>query len=89
MAALLLAGVLIAQLQGQRVLAAAHRSGDRRLVVRLGAVVVDLRELADLYMNGKVKIDEVISRSYRLDEINTAYDVLAAGEVARSVIVFD
>ena len=31
----------------------------------------------------------MISRSYRLDEINTAYGALAAGEVARSVIVFD
>ena len=40
-------------------------------------------------MNGKLKIDEMISRSYRLDEINPAYDALAAGEVARSVIVFD
>ena len=50
---------------------------------------VDLPKLADLYMNGRLKIDEMISRSWRLDEINTAYDALAAGEVARSVIVFD
>ena len=40
-------------------------------------------------MNGRLKIDEMISRTCRLDEINTAYDVLAAGEVARNVIVFD
>ena len=40
-------------------------------------------------MNGRLKIDEMISRSYRLDEINIAYDALAGGEVARSVIVFD
>ena len=40
-------------------------------------------------MRGRLKIDEMISRTYRLDEINTAYDALAAGEVARSVIVFD
>ena len=50
---------------------------------------VDLPKLADLYMNGRLKIDEMISRSYRLDEINIAYDALAGGEVARSVIVFD
>ena len=50
---------------------------------------VDLPKLSDLYMNGRLKIDEMISRRYRLDEINTAYDALAAGEVARSVIVFD
>ena len=35
------------------------------------------------------EIDEMISRRYRLEEINTAYDALAVGEVARSVIVFD
>ena len=50
---------------------------------------VDLPKLSDLYMSGKLKIDEMISRTYRLEEINTAYDALAAGEVARSVIVFD
>ena len=50
---------------------------------------VDLPKLVDLYMSGKLKIDEMISRTYRLDEINTAYDALVAGEVARSVIVFD
>ena len=50
---------------------------------------VDLPKLVDLYMRGKLKIDEMISRTYRLDEINTAYDALVAGEVARSVIVFD
>ena len=50
---------------------------------------VDLPKLADLYMNGRLKIDEMISRTCRLDEINAAYDALAAGEVARSVIVFD
>jgi Zn-dependent alcohol dehydrogenase len=31
----------------------------------------------------------MISRTYGLDEINTAYDALAAGEVARSIIVFE
>jgi Zn-dependent alcohol dehydrogenase len=31
----------------------------------------------------------MISRTYKLDEINTAYDALVAGEVARSVIVFE
>ena len=49
---------------------------------------VDLPKLADLYMNGRLKIDAMISRSYRL-EVKIAYDALAAGEVARSVNVFD
>ena len=50
---------------------------------------VDLPKLADLYMNGRLKIDQMISRTYRLDEINTAYQALARGEVARSIISFD
>ncbi|MEM7255148.1 MAG: Zn-dependent alcohol dehydrogenase [Pseudomonadota bacterium] len=50
---------------------------------------VDLPRMAELYLNGKLKIDPLISRTYSLDEINVAYDALAAGEVARSVIVFN
>ena len=50
---------------------------------------VDLPRISDLYLSGKLKIDPMISRTYGLDEINTAYDALAAGEVARSIIVFD
>lgn len=50
---------------------------------------VDLPKMADLYLAGKLEIDSMISRTYKLDEINTAYDALANGEVARSVIVFD
>ncbi|NKC16114.1 MAG: zinc-binding dehydrogenase [Gammaproteobacteria bacterium] len=49
---------------------------------------VDLPKLADLYMNGRLMIDELISRSYKLEDINTAYDALGAGEVARSIIEF-
>lgn len=49
---------------------------------------VDLPKLADLYMSGRLKIDEMVSREYQLSEINTAYDALLAGEVARSIITF-
>jgi S-(hydroxymethyl)glutathione dehydrogenase/alcohol dehydrogenase len=49
---------------------------------------VDLPKMVDLYLNGKLKVDEMVSRYYPLDEINTAYDALANGEVARSIIKF-
>ena len=49
---------------------------------------VDLPRIADLYMNGRLKIDPMISRRYPLDQINEAYDALGAGEVARSVLNF-
>ena len=50
---------------------------------------VDLPKMADLYLGGRLKIDPLISRTYPLEDINVAYDALAAGEVARSIIVFD
>jgi NDMA-dependent alcohol dehydrogenase len=48
---------------------------------------VDMPRLIDLYMNKKLKIDELVSRTYGLDEVNVALDALAKGEVARSVVV--
>lgn len=48
----------------------------------------DFPLMIDLYTAGKLKLDELISREYRLDEINTAYESMLSGEVARGVIVF-
>ncbi len=45
--------------------------------------------LMELYSQGRLKIDELISRRYPLAEINEAYDALKAGEVNRSVLTFD
>ncbi|MFQ6029508.1 MAG: Zn-dependent alcohol dehydrogenase [Dehalococcoidia bacterium] len=49
---------------------------------------VDLPKMVDLYLNGKLMIDQIISRTYPLDEINIAYDALGNGEVARSILVY-
>ena len=48
----------------------------------------DMPMLVDLYMAGKLKLDELISRTFSLDEINTAFDLLDRGEVARSIIKY-
>jgi S-(hydroxymethyl)glutathione dehydrogenase/alcohol dehydrogenase len=50
---------------------------------------VDLPKMVDLYLSGRIKIDPLISRTYRLEEINPAYDALEKGEVARSILMFD
>jgi Zn-dependent alcohol dehydrogenase len=50
---------------------------------------VDLPKMVDLYLDGKLKVDELVSRHYPLDEINVAYDALANGEVARSVLTMN
>ncbi|MBK5222711.1 MAG: Zn-dependent alcohol dehydrogenase [Acidimicrobiia bacterium] len=49
----------------------------------------DVPMLIDLYQKGELKLDELISREIRVDEVNEAFEAMAAGEVARSVIVHD
>lgn len=49
----------------------------------------DIPALAEMYLQGKLKLDELLTRRYRLDEINEAFAALDRGEVARSVVVFD
>jgi S-(hydroxymethyl)glutathione dehydrogenase / alcohol dehydrogenase len=42
----------------------------------------------DRYLDGEIKIDEMISEVRPLDEINTAFEMLHAGKVIRSVIKY-
>lgn len=49
---------------------------------------IDMPLLLDLYMEKKIKIDELVSRTFPLEGVNEAYDLLRQGEVARSVIKF-
>jgi S-(hydroxymethyl)glutathione dehydrogenase/alcohol dehydrogenase len=41
-----------------------------------------------LYQAGRLKLDELITRRYRIDEAPQAFDDLAQGRNARGVIVF-
>lgn len=50
---------------------------------------VDMPYYLDLYRQGRIKLDELISRHIKLDEINDGYRALQAGTGARSVILFD
>jgi S-(hydroxymethyl)glutathione dehydrogenase/alcohol dehydrogenase len=43
-------------------------------------------KIVDLYMAKKLRLDELVSRTYRLEEINPAFEALEKGEVARSII---
>jgi len=49
----------------------------------------DMPWLMELYRQKRLKIDELISRRYKLNQINEAYAALKNGEVNRSVITFD
>ncbi|MFN8443443.1 MAG: Zn-dependent alcohol dehydrogenase [Caldilineaceae bacterium] len=50
---------------------------------------VDLPHLLSLYRAGRLPIDKLISKHYRLDEIVTAFADMEGGSVARGVILFD
>ncbi len=49
----------------------------------------DIPYLIDLYQQGRLKLDELVSRQYSLDEINQAIDDVKSGKTRRNVIVFD
>jgi len=48
----------------------------------------DIPRIADWYSRGLVSIDELITRTYSLDDINRAYDALQSDATGRGVIVF-
>jgi S-(hydroxymethyl)glutathione dehydrogenase/alcohol dehydrogenase len=49
---------------------------------------IDMPALVELCMCGKLKLDDMITNTLALDDINQAFDWLRRGEVARSVIKF-
>jgi S-(hydroxymethyl)glutathione dehydrogenase / alcohol dehydrogenase len=49
---------------------------------------VDIPRLIGLYRAGKLKLDELLTRTYPFEQINEAYEALERGEVARSVVTF-
>ena len=65
--------------QGQRVLGS--KMGSTRLRV-------DVPALVDLYKQGRLKLDELITGRYPLERINEAVTSALAGEALRNVIVF-
>jgi S-(hydroxymethyl)glutathione dehydrogenase/alcohol dehydrogenase len=48
----------------------------------------DVPRLIELYRSGQLKLDELVSRTISLDQVNEAMEVMQSGEVARSVIVY-
>ena len=50
---------------------------------------VDMPRLVDFYMSGKLKLDDMISRRIKLEDVNDAFSEMKSGQIARSVIVFN
>ncbi len=48
----------------------------------------DVPRIVDWYMDGKINIDDLITHTMPLDDINNAFDLMHAGESIRSVVVY-
>jgi Zn-dependent alcohol dehydrogenase len=49
----------------------------------------EIPKLVALYRGGKLKLDELITARYPLEDINKAIDLVVKGEALRNVIVFE
>lgn len=66
--------------------------GEKKLVGSLmgsNHFPIDMPRLVDMYLAGKLKLDDMISRRIKLEEVNDAFEEMKGGQLARSVIVFD
>jgi len=49
----------------------------------------DVPKIVDWYMEGRLNIDDLITHTMSLEQINTAFDLMHAGESIRSVVVYE
>ena len=50
---------------------------------------VDMPRYVDFYLQGRVKLDELVTRRLTLEDVNEAFKYMKEGSVARSVMMFD
>ncbi len=50
---------------------------------------VDMPKYVDFYLQGRLRLDEMITRRGRLEDVNEAFRAMKAGEVARTVLMFE
>jgi S-(hydroxymethyl)glutathione dehydrogenase/alcohol dehydrogenase len=48
----------------------------------------DVPKIVDWYMDGRINIDDLITHTMALDEINSAFDLMHEGESIRSVVLY-
>lgn len=49
----------------------------------------DVPKIVDWYMDGKINIDDLITHTMPLDQINNAFDLMHEGKSIRSVVLYD
>ena len=50
---------------------------------------VDMPKYVEFYREGRLRLDEMITRRGRLEDVNEAFRAMKAGEVARTVLMFE
>lgn len=49
---------------------------------------IEIPKLLNMYKNGQIKLDELVTNTYSLKQINLGYDDLIAGKNIRGIIKF-
>jgi S-(hydroxymethyl)glutathione dehydrogenase/alcohol dehydrogenase len=49
----------------------------------------DIPKSIEMYLDGRLMLDEMVTRRLRLDEINEGFDAMRQGLSARSIVVYD
>jgi S-(hydroxymethyl)glutathione dehydrogenase/alcohol dehydrogenase len=50
---------------------------------------IDMPRYIDYYLQGRLNLDDMISRRAKLEDVNEAFRAMKAGEVARTVLMFE
>jgi len=50
---------------------------------------IDMPRIIDLYRQGRINLDDMVSRHGKLEDVNEAFRAMKAGEVARTVLMFE
>ncbi len=66
-------------------------AGQSMLGSKMGStkLVTDIPKLTSLYQQGRLKLDELVTGRYPIEQINEAIDSVRRGDALRNVIVFD
>ena len=54
-----------------------------------GAKRKDVREYVDLFVNGKLNLDHLVSHQLSHKDINHGFDMMKSGEAVRAVVIYD
>ncbi len=50
---------------------------------------IDIPAYVDFYLQGRLNLDDMVTRRVKLDEVNEAFRAMRSGEVLRSVVMFE